>query len=63
MENDIKALIEKLKDALKYQFKVELSVSMFMTETGASALVGADSRVQNAEATLMALVKAATRKV
>jgi hypothetical protein len=63
MEADVRALVERLKIALKDQFKIELSFAMYATESSASALAGADARVANAEATLIALVKSAIRKV
>ena len=61
MENDIRALVEKLVKAVEYRTKVDLAASLMFTEGTASALSGADSRVENATATLMALVKSAVR--
>lgn len=62
METDVRALIDKLCKAVEYRTKVELATALCFTETNASCLVGADARVESAAATLMALVKVATRK-
>lgn len=62
METDVLALIDKLAKAVEHRTKVELATSMVFSESNAAALQSADNRVDNAKATLMALVKAAQRK-
>ena len=61
METDVRALIEKLVKAVEYRTKIDLAAAMLFTESNAAALTGADARVESATATLMALVKSATR--
>jgi len=61
METDIRALIDKLVKATEYRFKVEQATSLLFSEANSLALVSADARLESAKATLMALVKSATR--
>ena len=61
MENDVRACIDKLAKAVEYRTKVELAATLIFSEGNASALAGADNRVESATATLMAIVKSALR--
>jgi hypothetical protein len=62
METDVRALVDKLVKVVEYKFKVEQATALLFSEANAIALVSAEARVESAKATLMALVKAATRK-
>lgn len=62
MNNDLKPLIEKLKAAVVHRTKVELATALNFNEANSLTLVGADSRVDSATATLMAALKSAQRQ-
>lgn len=59
---DIKPLIDKLKFAVEYRTKVELSTALNFNEANALTLASADSRVDSAVATLTAALKSAQRQ-
>lgn len=61
METDVLALIDKFAKAVEHRTKVELATTLVFCESTAAALSSADNRVDNARATLLALVKAALR--
>ena len=62
MENNIRALIEKLKKAVEHRTKVDFATALVFSEANAHALVSADARVESASAMLMAMMRSAVRE-